>query len=353
MDYDLWFTLLKIKPSVKRSIIAKYKNTEIIYNNKECLKESSFIRKEDINRFYGDEFYDTVCREKEQMDKKGVKLVTLQNPIYKQYINEMIEAPFGLFYKGDLNCINTYAVGIVGARNCSDYAIAATKALAKELASDGITIVSGGAKGVDSIAHKTAEECGGKNICILGSGLDVPYPKQNTGLFKEIEKNGILISEYPLKTPPLKYNFPMRNRIISGFSKFLIVTEASQRSGSLKTVEYAKNTNKSILAVPGSMFYEGCRGSNELILKKEADLCLGAEHLREVLEMNHDIKIKPYVQSPEKRNILKYLSDIPIHMDEILKKSGYDRGRLYALLFEMQVKNEIVCLPGNYYVKIS
>ena len=352
MNYDLWLILLQIPSSQKINLIDRYETAENIYNNFEELKKTEKFFDEEIKNFDKKDLYDKVEMIEEKLYKEGIGFISYANPLYKEKLKEISDAPYFLFFKGNIEVINNYSISVVGARKCSNYGMAVTKVLTKELITNNITLISGGAKGIDSIAHKTALENSGINICVLGCGIDKIYPPENRKLFSQIQEKGVVISEFMPNTPPLRYNFPRRNRIISGLSGGVIVTEASRKSGSLITARIALENGKKVIVVPGSIFYEGARGSNEFIKNDKVEICSGPDDLRNILELDHDIKIRPMIKSPEKRKIIGCLSDVPMHIDDIYRKTGFERGALYAMLFEMQIKDEIICLPGNYYVKI-
>lgn len=352
MNYDLWLILLDMEASVKINLINRYKSAENIYNDFENIQKYEDCISEKIKNFNKKFLWDDVCRTEEILYKKGIGFITYADPLYKQKLEGILDPPYFLFYKGNIEVINNRSIAVVGARNCSNYGMSVTKVLTKELITNNITLISGGARGVDSIAHKTALENGGINISVLGCGVDRIYPPENGKLFSQIEEEGVVISEFMLGTPPLRFNFPRRNRIISGLSNGVIVTEASRKSGSLITARFALAAKKTVMAVPGSIFYSGSQGSNEFIREKGVTLCCGVDDLRMTLSLDHNIKIRPMIKSPDKKEILKCLSNVPIHIDDIYRKTSFERGALYALLFEMQIKDEIICLPGNYYVKI-
>ena len=357
MNYDLWLILLEIPESFKINLVERYGSSENIYMNFEYIKNNEEILKKDIfeekiKKINKKKLYDDVCILEEKMYKNGVGFINYANPLYKEKLSGISEPPYFLFFKGNIDVINNRSIAVVGARKCSNYGMAVTKVLTKELITNNITLISGGARGVDSIAHKTALENGGINICVLGCGIDKVYPAENRKLFSQIQEKGVVISEFLPGTPPLKPNFPRRNRIISGLSGGVIVTEASKKSGSLITAGFALKKDKQVIAVPGSIFYEGARGSNELLKKRSVKMCTGPEDLRQILSLDHDIRIRPLIKSPEKKKVISCLSDVPMHIDEIFRKTGFERGALYAMLFEMQIKDEIICLPGNYYVKV-
>lgn len=242
-------------------------------------------------------------------------------------------------------------VAIVGSRKNTNYGEQVTKFIVSELYNISYGVVSGVAAGIDSIAHREILFRGGKTIGVLGCGIDVVYPRFNKNLYDRISEHGLLISEFLPGTKPLSYNFPQRNRIISALSNGVIVIEASNKSGSLITVDYALSQSKDVMVVPGPIFNETSKGCN-LLIYQGARPFLGKKDLYEFLNV-----IKKDDKNNAKNSIKKCLLDVigkePIHIDKIIGSLNIDRIALFELLFEMQNENEIICLPGNYYVKIS
>ena len=329
--------MLNISNSDKISLIERYGNEKVVYDELNSTFSNSSLQ--DAEEYVG------------ILAKDNIGLVTYSDPQYPEDLKNIDEPPYGLFYKGNIELLNEDIVGIVGSRMCTQYGAQITKLLTKELISYNITIISGGAKGIDSVAHKTALEDGGNTIVVLGCGIDIVYPKQNASLFKNVEDTGLIISEFLPGTKPLPYHFPMRNRIISGLSRLVIVAEASSKSGSLITANYALDEGKDVLAVPGPIFNESSAGCN-LLIHQGASPFIGKEDLYDFLNI-----IKKDSKNSTKNSIKKCLLDVigkePIHIDKIIGSVNIDRIALFELLFEMQNENEIICLPGNYYVKIS
>ena len=264
-----------------------------------------------------------------------------------------------MYVLGNKKILNNKGIAIVGTRDCTKYGKNISFKFSKELTQKGFNIISGLALGIDTYAHLGTVQINmensksiGKTIAVLGCGIDELYPKQNKILAKQILKTGgCIISEYPNGTKPNKANFPQRNRIISGLSnEGVIVVEASKKSGSLITVDYAQEQHKKILAVPGSIFNETSAGCNSLIYDG-CDPFLGKQDLYDFLNI-----IKKGGENNNKNDIkmdlLKKIGKEPIHIDKIIGSVNIDRTALFELLFEMQNENEIICLPGNYYVKI-
>ncbi len=340
MIYKLWFLLLNISNNVKFKLLEVYKTEEEIFFNKKFTKFSESILKEQLLK--AKEIF-------EYIKKNNIGVVFYNDIQYPSQLKRIDEAPYGFFYKGNLHLLNERIVAIIGSRNCSNYGIEVTKLLTNNLNSFNISIISGGAKGIDSASHRESIRCSGKTIVVLGSGIDVTYPYENLNLFKQIEREGLIISEFSPGTKPFSYNFPMRNRIISGLSELVIVVEASIKSGSLITATLAAEQGIDVMAVPGSILYKGSAGCNMLI-SEGAEIITSLDDVYSKLDLHKkDIHNK---MSPIKKKILSLIQNEPIHIDDIIRKTSIDREALFRLLFEMQIGNEIIFLPGDYYARI-
>ena len=348
--HKIWFISLKISDSSKIKLIEKYNNEENIYNNidniiKEKLLHKNFLMRLSVKNSIEEE------KLEEYLFKNHIKYVTYSCNLYPQKLKNITNPPYVLFYKGDISLFDYNMVAIVGARKNTNYGEQVTKFIASELYNISYGVVSGVAAGIDSIAHREILSRGGKTIGVLGCGIDIIYPRFNKYLYDKISEKGLLISEFLPGTKPMSYNFPQRNRIISGLSNGVIVIEASNRSGSLITVDYALNQSKDVMVVPGPIFNETSKGCN-LLIHQGARPFLGKDDLYEFLNI-----IKKENKNNAKNSIKECLMDVigrePIHIDKIIGSLNIDRIALFELLFEMQNENEIICLPGNYYVKIS
>jgi DNA processing protein len=341
--------MLNINEEVKLNLLRKYKDAKIIYNSFQNIIQENNINLNKMKTYSkelelkkAEEIYNWII-------KNRVGFITIDDKEYPESLKTIKYAPYGLFYRGNLKLFNNRIVAIVGSRSCTTYGMEVTKLLTKELNSYNITIISGGARGVDSVAHSTALKENGKTIVVLGSGIDVVYPSQNRVLFNEVAKEGLILSEFIPGTKPLSYNFPRRNRIISALSELVIVVEASDRSGSLITAGYAIEQGRDVMAVPGSIFYKGSSGCNKLI-RDGAQMFCSMEDLHTILDLNS--KESNRIISPLKQKILSIISEEPTHIDDIISKSVIDREVLFKVLFDMQIKNEVISLPGNYYAKV-
>ena len=206
-----------------------------------------------------------------KLQEQKVKVLTILDGGYPQRLKEIYLPPIVLFYRGNLSLLNQRAVAIVGSRDHSKYAKNCIHDLIPSLVKDDIVVISGLARGVDTLAHEESLKTNGETIAVIGSGLDVVYPPENSKLYDVIAKKGLILSEYPLQSRPLKFHFPYRNRIIAGLSHGVCVIEAKEKSGSLITANLALSENREVFAVPGSIFSVHSKGTNSLI---EAGACL-------------------------------------------------------------------------------
>ena len=206
-----------------------------------------------------------------RLQEEKVKVITILDGAYPQRLKEIYLPPIVLFYRGNLSLLNQRAVAIVGSRDHSKYAKDCIRELIPLLVNDNIVVISGLARGVDTLAHEETLKANGETIAVIGCGLDVVYPPENSKLYEVITKKGLILSEYPLQSRPLKFHFPYRNRIIAGLSHGVCVIEAKEKSGSLITANLALTENREVFAVPGSIFSIHSKGTNSLI---EAGACL-------------------------------------------------------------------------------
>jgi DNA processing protein len=250
-------------------------------------------------------------------------------------------------------CAEELAVAIVGSRRASNYGTATAEKMANDLSAQGITVVSGLARGIDAAAHRGALKAGGRSIGVLGCGIDVVYPRENQRIFEEIQKKGALVSEFPMGTEPRAENFPRRNRIISGISRGVLVVEAAVNSGSLITAHYALEQGREVFAVPGNINYGSSRGTNSLI-KQGAKLveCTG-DILEELPQARKTGKpqVSDAVQtlSTLESNVVTLLAPNPLHIDEIIAKSALTAAEVSAILLRLELNGLITQLPGMYF----
>ncbi|MBU0648928.1 DNA-processing protein DprA [Patescibacteria group bacterium] len=292
----------------------------------------------------------------EKLGQENIQVVTIQDVEYPAILKEIYDPPAFLYYKGALSVPDEFCLAVVGTRKMSQYGRQVCQEIVRDLASQGLTIVSGLALGIDSMAHTAALEAGARTIAVLGSGLDQAsiYPHTNRRLAQKIiEQGGAVVSEFPLGMLPLKHNFPIRNRIISGLSLGTLVIEADEGSGSLITAKSALDQNREVFAVPGPIYSQTSIGTNQLI-KMGGKLTSSANDVLESLNLN---QIKDFIKtqeivpdSPEEENILKHLSKEPAHIDAIIRKSGLAASQVSCVLATMEMKGKIRDVGGMNYV---
>lgn len=283
------------------------------------------------------------------------RVITILDPNYPKLLKEIYAPPPLLYYFGELDLNNDFTLAVVGARKISEYGQRTTSQIVNELARAGLTIISGLALGIDTCAHLATIESGGKTIAVLGSGLGRIYPASNRQTAQKIiDSGGAIITEFPISMPPLKHNFPQRNRIISGLSLGTLVTEAGERSGALITTKYALDQNREVFAVPGSIHNEGCQGPNNLI-KMGAKVVTSSDDILETLNLAQakDFKIiKDVVPENKTEKILfELLSGEPIHVDKLSQCAKLDISNVNSTLSIMEMKGMVKHLGNQKYAK--
>lgn len=283
----------------------------------------------------------------ETLDQKDINIVTVLDRGYPDSLIPLYDKPTVLYYKGKYTCDDSLSIGIVGTRKATAYGKWACEKFTKELVNLGVTIVSGLALGIDTVAHKSALDAGGRTIGVLGNGLDKVYPKSNHGLYKEVENNGCILSEFPLGTEPLSYNFPQRNRIIAGLSLGIIVIEAKEKSGSLITAHSALDQGKEVFSLPGNInsIYSG--GTNRLIKDGAKPLLDIDDIIEEIYELKTNITQNRILDldysslSEDEIKIMKIVVDGPVHADTIVIKSGINISTVISILTILELKGMI------------
>jgi DNA processing protein len=291
----------------------------------------------------------------ENIEKQGIKILTWQDEIYPQRLKEIYQPPPVLYVRGEYLPDDLFAVAIVGTRRVSPYGRQITEELSAFLAANGITVISGLARGVDSISHQTALKAGGRTIGVLGSGVDRIYPPENRALAEKMMEHGAVISDYAPGTPPDASNFPPRNRIIAGLSLAVVVVEAGETSGALITAEFAAEQGREVFAVPGSILAPQSRGTNKLIQKGALPL-LSVTDLMQTLditrvgEQKSARKIMPSDATEAK--LLDVLGHEPLHVDEIRNQSELPIEKVSAALALMELKGMVRQVGGMNYVAV-
>ena len=293
----------------------------------------------------------------------NVRIVTRDEAAYPSLLAALPDAPCVLYLRGSLAdpCVR---VAIVGSRRATAYGRSTAQTLSADLAELGVEIVSGGARGIDSCAHRGALDAGGRTVAVLGSGLGRTYPPENAPLFDRIERAGALLSEFPVAMPPLAGNFPRRNRLISALSAAAIVVEATEKSGSLITAAHALEQGREVMAVPGPVTSEQSRGCHRLI-QQGAKLVQRVEDVLDELSPMYRRALgepgSPPTSAapaadlpPDERTVLSLFDDPrPLHVDRLAEAAPFGIARLQAALFALSLRGCIDPLAGGYYVARS
>lgn len=295
-----------------------------------------------------------VAAEWDRVCAAGIRVITLADDDYPANLRQIDIPPPLLYIRGTLHANDLWAVGIVGTRRASVYGHEVARSVASDLAQVGVTVVSGMALGVDTVAHKAALEAGGRTLAVLGSGVDQIYPPDNRGLAHAIIEQGALISEYPLGVRPDAGNFPPRNRIISGLSKGVVIVEAGTRSGALITARYAAEQGRDVFAVPGSILHPGSAGCNALIQQGAIPL-LSSQDILSHLNLEQTVAqqaARAVIDAdPQEARLLDFLTREPRHMDDIVRDSAMPAPEVAGLLTMMELKGLVRQVGATSYVR--
>ena len=256
-----------VGPRKATQLLERFGSAESVFHATRNELESLRLRAESVESILKREFHEKALDELNKVKELGGDVLILDDGSYPFLLREIADPPITLYVRGNWQaCFDAPCIGVIGSRKCSTYGENASEMLARDLAEHGVCIVSGFARGIDTAAHRGAIRAKGKTIAVLGTGIDNVYPKENAKLVDEIlQSGGAIVSQFPLGTPPLKENFPYRNRIISGLSYGVLLVEASERSGSLITARLAMEQNREVMAVPGNITSKNSFGTNYLI----------------------------------------------------------------------------------------
>lgn len=291
-----------------------------------------------------------------ELDKRKITFLYPEHKDYPKKLKDLTDAPYSLYVKGTLPDPEKHHVAIVGSRACSAYGKTVTDMLSRELAAYGIGVISGMARGIDTVGQRGVLAAGGKTYAVLGSGLDVVYPRENIELYEQIlECGGGVISEYPLGAQPVQWRFPMRNRIISGLSDAVLVTEAAERSGSLITVEFALEQGKEIFALPGRITDRLSGGCNRLI-QAGAYALTSVQDILNVLKINkkvicENLSKKDYPLEKEMEVVYSCLSLLPQDIHTIIEETGMEAEKVVANLVKLQILGLVTEPVRSYFAR--
>jgi len=302
--------------------------------------------------------WDEAEKEIIRAEKATVKIVPFIDSSYPARLRMIPDPPPLLYLKGEIRRDDEKAVAVVGSRSTSDYGRRVARDLCRGLASLGFTVVSGMARGIDGTAHETSLNAGGRTIAVLGSGVDRVYPAEHDKLYRRISENGGVISEFPMGTRPLAFNFPARNRVISGLSLGVVVVEATEKSGSLITAALALEQGREVFAVPGEVGASRSRGAHRLI-RQGAKLVETVDDIVEEIAPQLLVRSGKAVSAPRRtlpqnlgdefQRIFGLFQERPLQIDEVIESSGCSPSRVSEILLELELQGYIKQLPGKRY----
>jgi len=290
-----------------------------------------------------------------KIESQGIKILTWKDEAYPQRLKEIEQPPPVLYVRGDYLPDDLFSVAIVGTRRVTPYGRQITEELSSYLAANGITVVSGLARGVDAIAHQTALKAGGRTLGVLGSGVDKIYPPEHRQMAEQMMGQGAILSDYSPGTPPDATNFPPRNRIISGLSLAVVVIEAGETSGALITAEFAAEQGREVFAVPGSILAPQSKGTNKLIQRGALPL-LSINDLMQALNLTrmdeHKAARKAIPADETEARVMRILGPEPLHVDEIRNQTELPIEKVSATLALMELKGMVRQVGGMNYVAV-
>lgn len=292
------------------------------------------------------------------LKKYNVKILTIKDSHYPQNLKEIHLPPPILYYIGNITDRDKNSISIVGSRKATYYGKMVAEKFSKDLALAGLTIVSGLARGIDTVAHKGALSVRGRTIAVLGCGIDIPYPPENRKLIKEIEESGAVITEFPLSALPERQNFPRRNRIISGLSLGTLVVEAAEKSGALITTDFALEQGREVFAIPGNITSQLSKGTHNLI-KQGGKLVNNYKDILEEIpfvipEKSENREVSPNLSSLSKEDLIIYnllSNNKAVQIDEITEICELSANKVSSILLNLELKDLIKEIEGKNYIK--
>ncbi len=358
IKYWIWLSsLVKITPRKRYELIGHFGSPALLWHAQEKeLQELSFLDKGMIGHIMDKQKRKEARHHYEKLVSLDIDIVTLESSLYPKALKDIYDPPVALYIKGKL-VKEEQAIAVVGSRRATPYGLETAERLAAGLSGYGLTIVSGMARGIDSKAHKGALQAGGRTIAVLGCGLDIVYPSENKELMKNICTNGAVISEYLPGIPPIAFNFPARNRIISGMSLGVAVIEANEKSGSLITANFALEQGREVFAIPGNINSSNSTGTNKLI-RDGAKIILDLADILDELKMPHGDNNNFYMGGSgtstagldaEEKKIIKRLEKGPWHIDALAAECNLSVNGTGAALVMLELKGMVEQLPGKIY----
>jgi len=329
----------------KKWIVESYDKVAALFDGKARAVDP--ISKEAIRAFKG---FKTIEAAMAGLSKAGIEIVTIKEDAYPASLRAIPDPPMVLYKKGPLP-LTGQCFAIVGARKATFEGMLLAERIAETLSSAGITVVSGLARGIDGSAHKGALLHPGGTIGVLGSGIHICYPVENSRLFEDMAKEGAIITEYTVGESPLRHHFPERNRIIAGLAQGVLVVEASAKSGSLITARLALDYGREVMAIPGRVYDEAYKGANNLI-KQGARLVEDIGDIVSCCFPGVQFRTKSAIDINQDEDYIYTLMGIGrTHVDELIEKSGLGAKKVMAILTRLEMKDMVRPIPGGFYIR--
>jgi DNA processing protein len=363
-----------VGPRAAAKLLERFGSAEGVFSALRAELERLRLKPEAVESIVLRDRHEEAARELERVREMGADVLVLDDGTYPALLREIADPPLTLYVRGEwATCFDSSCVAIVGSRRCSTYGQNVATMLARDLASRGVCVVSGLARGIDAAAHRGALEAGGRTVAVLGTGIDEVYPRDHKKLADEIlAKGGAIVSQFPLGTPPIPENFPYRNRIISGLSLGVVLVEAAENSGSLITARLAMEQNREVFAVPGNVTSRNSFGTNYLI--KGAGAKLVQQWQDVCAELPPEIAARLLPPEPKKRRgkddnaatslvvpadltdderaVLRLIAtDDPSHIDALAEESKLSLPTLTSALLGLEMRELIRQLPGRCFVR--
>ncbi len=354
-DVLLWLSLSEVSAAKQRKLFERFDGVTEFYDsfleNKAAISE--FLSKDVFERLitsFGEEF---VLQQKAYLTHSDIKYISFFDEAFPVSLKQSeVDPPYILFYQGDITLLNSTCVAVVGTRTPSPYGKNQCRAFVEPLSNAGVTIVSGLATGIDTVAHEQCLACGGKTVAVLGLGINAAYKSFSGNLLKDIAAKGLVISEFPPDKLGAKYTFPQRNRLISGLSQGVLIVEAAMKSGALITADFALEQNRELYAVCGNLGNVYSTGTNNLIKHGKAQLVTEAQDILRTLkiEAKKDNKNKSaLVLDIFEQKLYNLLSVGQLNFDSLIEAMQTDVVSLNRLLVKMELKGLLIKLPQNFY----
>ncbi|QUW02071.1 DNA-processing protein DprA [Chloracidobacterium validum] len=363
--FKLWLTP-GVGPVTGRKLLEHFKTPAAVLRASRAELRDLGVADDTVTAMVNDAAAADADRQVAALKRSGGEVLTLADADYPALLRELHNAPLVLFVKGAWRAVLAQpCIAVVGSRACSTYGRNAAAKLARDLAANGVTVVSGLARGIDAAAHEAALEAHGCTVAVLGTGLDDIYPRENAKLAERITETGALVTEFPFEKPPMPKNFPYRNRLIAGLCLGVVVVEAAEHSGSLITARLALEQGREVFAVPGNITSGKSVGTNRLI-QDGAKLVMDWQDV--ISEFSYDIRQRlrkgqlppklaepplPFDLGPDERTVLALIGyDQPIYVDGLIMQSGLGQPRTLAALLNLTLCGALRELPGKCYVRV-